>query len=95
MNNNQNQPTPLTQKILLTLSQHLGVDEKSLVPTADLANDLNLHALELADLASILSEAFQIEISPEESTAWETVADILHTVTEKASPPEPEPEPQP
>lgn len=91
MDNNQTQPTPLTQKVLLTLSQHLGVDGESLIPTADLANDLNLHALELSDLAAILSETFQIEITTEESTAWVTVADVLHTVSEKISLVEPKP----
>jgi acyl carrier protein len=70
-------------KILKLLSEYLGIERKYLLPQADLESDLNLQPLDLVDLISHFNQGFQIDIDPEEASAWKSVADILHTVSEK------------
>lgn len=89
MNSNQTTNThqpPDQTKILQILADHLGVEKENLQPQAELAADLNLQPLELADLVGTLNQILGTDIEPQESTNWETVADILHCVSENQPP---------
>ncbi len=66
-----------TEKILTTISEHLGISHQNLTSNSHLRDDLNAEDLEIADLLMKLESQFQITISKEEAQNIHTVADII------------------
>ncbi len=73
---------PLTeeQKITEIIVEHLGVDEKQVVPAARLHEDLGADSLDVVELTMEMEEAFDLELSDEQCGSWKTVADVVQTV---------------
>jgi len=71
------------QKIKLTLSEVLGVDEKILVPSSDFENDLNLEKLEVSEALVRLAERLGIDFSTAEIENIKTVGQVLTLAEEK------------
>ncbi len=73
-------PLTVDEKITKILVEHLGVEEKKVVPAARLKEDLGADSLDVVEIVMAMEEAFDLEISDELCDAWKTVADIRHTI---------------
>ena len=59
------------------LVEELQIDEKDICLEAELANDLNINSIELADLVMMCEEKFGVEIAEEDSNKFITVGDVV------------------
>lgn len=73
-------PRTVEEKITGIIVEHLGVDEKQVVPTARLKEDLGADSLDVVELTMQMEEAFDLELSDEQCGSWKTVGDVFQTV---------------
>ncbi len=73
-------PPKVEAKIKKIIVEQLGVDEKKVVPAANLVDDLGADSLDIVELCMALEEAFEMEISDEEVCKWKTVADLIQNI---------------
>lgn len=66
----------MLEKLKKIIGETLGADEKEVVPSADLATDLNATNIEIADLLARLEEEFLVKIPPSAGRKLQTVGDI-------------------
>ena len=59
------------------LVEELRVNPDDVTPDAELANDLGINSLELADLVYLCEEKFNIVIDDEDLHSFNTVGDIV------------------
>ena len=64
------------EKIKQLLIDELQVDADKITMEAELANDLGVNSLDLADMILLCEEKFEIEISDDDIRKFVTVADI-------------------
>ena len=67
----------------------LDVDEAQVVPKARLREDLDADSLDVVELVMALEEAFEIEISEQQSEKLRTVEDVIHCVQDQVKIKEP------
>ncbi len=67
----------LTQKVNTIIGERLGVDGKSLVPEANLLDDLGADSLDVVELVMALEEEFGIEVPDEDVEGIRTIGDIV------------------
>ena len=72
------------EKFKEILVDELSVNEEDIKPEAELVNDLGINSLELADLAFICEERFDIVIDDNDIQKFTTVGDVVAYMTEKA-----------
>ncbi len=72
------------EKFKEILVEELSVNEEDIKPEAELVNDLGINSLELADLAFICEERFDIVIDDSDIQKFTTVGDVVAYMTEKA-----------
>ena len=71
-------------KVKELLISELQVDADKIVENAELANDLGVNSLELADMILICEERFDVEISDDDIHKFITVGDVVKYLEENA-----------
>ena len=72
------------EKVKSFLIEELRVNPDAIKPEAELAGDLGINSLELAQLVFVCEEKFDIEIDDEDLHNFTTVGDIVSYLEEKA-----------
>ncbi len=67
----------VTQKVNTIIGERLGVDVVSLVPEANLLDDLGADSLDVVELVMALEEEFGIEVPDEDVEGIRTIGDIV------------------
>ena len=65
------------EKLKALLVEDLQIDESAITMEAELANDLNINSIDLAELVMMCEERFGIEITEDDSTKFVTVGDVV------------------
>ena len=65
------------EKLKELLVEELQIKEDDITMDAELANDLGINSIELADLVLMCEDKFGIEISEEDSNRFITVGDVV------------------
>ncbi len=65
------------EKFAQILVEELQVDKDDIKMEAELANDLGINSIELADLVMLCEDKFGIEINDEDIRKFTTVADVV------------------
>ena len=72
------------EKVKNLLVEELRVDPEVVTPEAELANDLGINSLELADLILLCEEKFNVTIDDDDLHTFITVNDVVNYLNEKA-----------
>ena len=72
------------EKVKNLLMEELRVEEAKITLEAELANDLGVKSLELADLILLCEEKFNLAIDDEDLHKFITVGDVVAYLEEKA-----------
>ena len=67
----------LTQRVNGIIGDQLGVEQTSLVPEANLLDDLGADSLDLVELVMALEEEFGIEVSDDDLESMRTIDDVV------------------
>ena len=67
----------VTEKVNTIIGDHLAVDRASLVPEANLLDDLGADSLDIVELVMALEEEFGIEVPDEDVERMKTINDIV------------------
>ena len=59
------------------LVEELQLDPEEITPDAELANDLGINSIELADLVMLCEDKFEIEIEDDDIHKFITVGDVV------------------
>jgi len=70
----------LEEKLRQVISEHLGVDESTVVSTANFADDLGADSLDALDLLMAVNEEFGTKIPAEELPEIQTVQQMVDKV---------------
>ena len=70
------------EKLKTLLIEELNVEESAITLDAELANDLGVNSLELADLILLCEEKFNLVIDDEDLHTFITVGDVVNYLTE-------------
>ena len=71
-------------KVKELLVEELQVDADKIVESAELANDLGVNSLDLADMILLCEERFGVEISDDDIHRFITVGDVVKYLEENA-----------
>lgn len=72
------------EKVKNLLMDELRVEEEKITLEAELANDLGVNSLELADLILLCEEKFNLTIDDEDLHKFITVGDVVAYLEDKA-----------
>jgi len=67
-------------KVIKAISDHLGIDESKVVPTAHLIDDLGADDFDIVELTIAIQEATGKSISSEDEANVQTVGDFIKLV---------------
>jgi acyl carrier protein len=70
----------LTMKVNTIIGDQLGVEDGSLVPEANLLDDLGADSLDVVELVMALEEEFSIEVPDEDVENIRTIGDIVQYI---------------
>jgi acyl carrier protein len=70
----------LTTKVNTIIGDQLGVEDGSLVPEANLLDDLGADSLDVVELVMALEEEFSIEVPDEDVENIRTIGDIVQYI---------------
>ena len=73
----------LETRIANLIADHLDLEADDFDESSFLMDDLGTDPYELEELANLLAEEFDIEITEEDYESWETVSDVVHFVADK------------
>ena len=73
----------VAEKVNSIIQDHLGVEKTSLVPEANLLDDLGADSLDVVELVMALEEEFGIEVPDEDVESIRTVNDIVQYLQTK------------
>ena len=73
----------LAEKVGEIICEQLGVDRDSLVPEANLLDDLGADSLDVVELVMAIEEEFGIEVPDEDAENIRTVKDITTYLEER------------
>ena len=59
------------------LAEELQIDPKTVTPDAELASDLGLNSIELANLVMLCEEKFDVTIEDDDIHKFVTIADVV------------------
>jgi acyl carrier protein len=76
----------IESRLINVISAQLGVDKSSVVPTANLVEDLGADSLDEIELIMAVEKEFGIEIIDEVAVDFKTVQNVIDHVTEVAAP---------
>lgn len=66
------------------LVEELQLDADEIKPESDLANDLGINSIELADLVMLCEDKFGVEIQDDDIRKFTTVADVVSYLEENS-----------
>jgi acyl carrier protein len=72
------------EKVKNLLVEELHVDPEVVTLEAELANDLGINSLELADLILLCEEKFNVTIDDDDLHTFITVGDVVNYLNDKA-----------
>lgn len=73
------------EKLKTLLAEELRVDPEKITMEAELANDLGVNSLELADMILLCEEKFDITIDDDDLHTFITVGDVVGYLNNKVS----------
>jgi len=73
----------LTERVYAIVSEQLGVEKESLVPEANLLDDLGADSLDVVELVMEFEDVFKITIPDEDYEKIKTVGDAVKYIEEK------------
>lgn len=73
------------EKLKELLIEELHVDPDNIKPESELANDLGINSLELADLILLCEEKFNVTIDDDDLHTFITINDVVNYLNAKAS----------
>ena len=73
----------IEDRIVRVIATQLDMDTEEVEFGSFLMDDLGADPYDLEELANVLSEEFDVDISEEDVEAWETVSDVIHFISEK------------
>ena len=71
------------EQIKNLLVEELRVDPEVVTPDAELANDLGINSLELADMILLCEEKFNVTIDDDDLHTFVTVNDVVNYLNER------------
>ncbi len=74
----------LANRVHTIVGSQLGVEEKSLVPEANLLDDLGADSLDVVELVMALEEEFGIEVPDDDVENIRTIGDIVAYLGKRA-----------
>jgi len=74
---------PVEERLKAVIMRAIECDEKDIVPSADLVNDLDADSLGLVKFVMFMEEEFQISITDDEAERMLTVRDVLEYLRRK------------
>ncbi|MBB5710866.1 acyl carrier protein [Sphingomonas sp. IC-56] len=72
----------ITTRVKSLVVDHLGVDEKEVVPTASFIDDLGADSLDIVELVMAFEEEFGVEIPDDAAEKITTVQDAVSYISE-------------
>lgn len=72
------------EKIKAAVADQLGIDEDRVTPDASFADDLGADSLDMAELAMVFEEEFEIQIPDEDIDMIQTVGDVVDYIKKHA-----------
>ena len=72
------------EKVKMILSNQFDVEEDSITPETNIADDLNADSLDVVDLLMSIEDEFEIEIPDEEIDNIKTVGELVKYIEEHA-----------
>lgn len=72
------------EKIKAAVAEQLGIDEDKVTLDASFADDLGADSLDMAELAMVFEEEFEIQIPDEDIEKIQTVGDVLNYIKNHA-----------
>ena len=69
--------TNVPERIAQVISEQLGIERSTVIPSAGLVADLGADSLDMVELAMALEDEFGIEVPDEEGEQCVTVADCI------------------
>ena len=73
------------ERLKKILVEELSLNPDDVTPNSELANDLGVNSLELADLVLLCEEKFDIEIGEDDLRELITVGDVVRYLEEKTA----------
>ena len=73
------------EKLKSILVEELSLNPDDITPDAELANDLGVNSLDLADLVLLCEERFDVTIDDDDIQKFTTVGDVVNYMSEKAN----------
>ena len=73
------------EKLKSMLVEELNIDPDNIKPEAELANDLGINSLELADLILLCEEKFDVTIDDDDLHTFITINDVVNYLNAKVS----------
>ncbi len=73
----------VAQRVTSIIGEQLGVDQATVVPEANLLDDLGADSLDVVELVMSLEEAFSIEVPDDDVENIRSVRDIVEYVTSR------------
>ena len=71
------------EKLKALLVEELHVDPENIKPESELANDLGINSLELADLILLCEEKFNVTIDDDDLHTFITINDVVNYLNDK------------
>lgn len=71
------------EKLKLILSEQFSIDEDSITPQTDIAEDLEADSLDVVDILMSIEDEFEIEIPDEEIDRIRTVGELADYIKSK------------
>lgn len=73
-------PDTVMEKLQTIIANQLGIEEATVVPTADFTKELGADSLDVVELVMAFEEEFEIEIDDEVAGEMATVQDALNYI---------------
>ena len=73
------------EKVKMILSNQFDVEEDSITPETNIADDLNADSLDFVDMLMSLEDEFDVEIPDEEIEKMRTVGEVVSYIEEHMS----------
>ena len=70
----------LEKEVITEIAKHLGVTPQDIDVNADLADDLGLGPVEMADLIGAISQKFGVNFNPQDLSSIKSVHDLVVVV---------------
>ena len=75
----------LSERIFAIVGEQLGVEKETLVPEANLLDDLGADSLDVVELVMAIEEEFGLEIPDEDAERMQNIGDVISYVEERTA----------